>query len=259
MQDVGEPARGRRPAAGRGARSSAAASTATTRRGAERRELVGVVVGLRVRALGVVAARHHDDDLGPRRGDLLPRALLGVLARQAEQVDAAGVLDQLRHPVAGDEDRVEPLERGDAHRRARRARRAARGRSARPRPATRSTPASLASVGLRRACARRRAPRRACAGRARSPAGAGSMPLGDRRARRRTETAQTAHSACVTIRSGCRRAQRALVELVDRRGPAAVQLAHRAVDLVRRRGPGPITSRVTLGSSRASAGSRTRA
>ena len=39
-----------------------------------------------------------------------------MLAGQAEHVDAAGVLDQLRGPVAGDEDRVEPLERGDPHR-----------------------------------------------------------------------------------------------------------------------------------------------
>ena len=45
------------------------------------------------------------------------RARLRALAGQPEEVDAARVLDQLRRPVAADEDRVEPLQRGDRDRR----------------------------------------------------------------------------------------------------------------------------------------------
>ena len=82
--------------------------------GAERGELVCVGPGLLERAVGVVAARHDDHDLGLRGAHVVPRALRGVLAGQAEHVEAAGVLDQLRRPVAGHEHRVQPLERGDA-------------------------------------------------------------------------------------------------------------------------------------------------
>ena len=79
----------------------------------QRLELVGVGLRLLQRALGVVAARHHHDDLGRGRGHLLPTARLRRLARQPEHVEAARVLDHLRRPVARAEDRVEPLQRGD--------------------------------------------------------------------------------------------------------------------------------------------------
>ena len=105
----------------------------------------------------------------PRRA--LPGDHLRGLARQAEHVLAAGELDQLRRPVAGDVDRVEPLER------------APRAGAAAPRTAsfTRSMRAATSRDQLdalrragrspRRACARRRASRRASSGRARSRAG----------------------------------------------------------------------------------------
>jgi hypothetical protein len=62
------------------------------------------------RALAVVAARHADHDARLGRRDGLPRRLLGVLARKAEDVHPACQLDDLRRPVPGDEDRVEPLD-----------------------------------------------------------------------------------------------------------------------------------------------------
>ena len=79
--------------------------------GAQRRQMVGVGAGLLERARRVVAAGHDDHHLGLGRGDGLPVELLGVLAGQAEQVRAAGILDELRRPVTGDEQRIEPLER----------------------------------------------------------------------------------------------------------------------------------------------------
>ncbi len=69
---------------------------------------------LLVRALRVIAARHHDDELRARGEHGIPRDDLGALAGEAEHILAAGQLDHLRGPVAGDEDRVEPLERDDA-------------------------------------------------------------------------------------------------------------------------------------------------
>ena len=84
-------------------------------RGAEPRQRAGVAAGLLGGARGVVAARHHHHDLRARRVDRLPRRLLRVLAREAEDVAPAGQLDQLRRPVPGDEDGVQPLERGHRH------------------------------------------------------------------------------------------------------------------------------------------------
>ena len=92
--------------------------------GAERPQPVREQRGLLVRARRVVAARHADDDLGLGGGDHLPGRVSRVLAGEAEHVLAARHLDELRRPVAGDEDRVEPLQR--RHARARRAPRTAR-------------------------------------------------------------------------------------------------------------------------------------
>ena len=74
------------------------------------RELVTVHLSLAVGDLAVVAARHDDHHIGLRGADLLPGALLGVLAREAEHVLAARVIDQLGRPVTGHERRVQPLE-----------------------------------------------------------------------------------------------------------------------------------------------------
>ena len=55
---------------GPGRENEAAASTASTRSGAERLDLVAVVERLGERLVGVEPARHHHDDLGARGGDL---------------------------------------------------------------------------------------------------------------------------------------------------------------------------------------------
>ena len=82
--------------------------------GAQRAQAVAELLGLGQRARAVVAARDADDDLGLGGLQELPLQLLGVLAGEAEQVGPAGHVDQLRRPVAGDEDRVEPLDRDHA-------------------------------------------------------------------------------------------------------------------------------------------------
>jgi hypothetical protein len=77
-----------------------------------------VHLGLAVGDLGVVAARHDDHDVRARRGDLVPAALLGILPGKSEHVVAAGVVDQLRGPVAGDERGIQPFQgdhAGPAH------------------------------------------------------------------------------------------------------------------------------------------------
>ena len=220
--------------------------------GAERGELVGV--GL---APPRARARRRSRTASRPRPRAAPRAtsshdaLLGVLAGQAEQVDAARVLDQLRRPVAG---RRRPGRATRARRRAparRRARRAARGRSARRRPARgrrrrpwRRSPA--------RACARRRAPRRACAGRARRTCGLRVQPLGDRAhvvVGDRADRAQRLRDDQVGLRARAARPRRARRS----RGPARSARAPRGRSRPAA-GPGPITSRVTLGSSSASGG-----
>ena len=148
-----------------------------------------------------------------------------------EQVDAAGVLDQLRHPVAADEDRVEPLEHRDAH--ARRVARppAARGRSARRRPARGRRPRPCVSVAWASVRTSPSTSPSVC-GSSETICGTGSIRSAIARTSS-TDTAQTLHSAWVTIRSGCRSRSAALVELVDRAALLG-QLAHGAVDLVGR-------------------------
>ncbi len=94
------------------------------RGGVDRHDLAGtdllqlgaMVERLLPRAPRVVPARHGHDDVGLGGHDLGPRALLGVLTGQAEHVLAAGVVDELRRPVPGGVHRVQPFERGDAHR-----------------------------------------------------------------------------------------------------------------------------------------------
>ena len=136
----------RRSAVGRAGRSRSAASTATACPCAERRELSLHTPSAPRRAHAARRSRTASamTTSGSAAVDLLPAlAPLGVLARHAEHVEAAGVLDQLRRPVAGDVDGIEPLERGDA-RAARRSRTASRTRvdPRVRRPATSATPAS---------------------------------------------------------------------------------------------------------------------
>ena len=153
------------------------------------RSSLGVRQRLLVRARRVIAAGHHHHDLRLRRRRRASQLTVSRgFAGQPEHVLAAGELDQLRRPVAGDEHGIEPLERGHTRAALRRARRAARGRSAPAVRATSSTPCVAAPGRLRRACARRRASRRASSGRARSRAGCegssrgelGDLLVGDR-------------------------------------------------------------------------------
>jgi hypothetical protein len=153
-----------------------------------------------------------------------------VLARQAEHVEAAGVLDQLRRPVAGDEHGVEPLERGDPHRLGR-----AHGEADAVDPGrgvldeVDARVARVGRLGQRADVAEHLAER---------------VRVEREHLRRRLEALrQRAH---VVVRDGAHRAQRlgddevrlgaahaVLVELVD--GPALLgQLAHGAVDRRRR-------------------------
>jgi hypothetical protein len=53
--------------------------------------------------LGVIAAGHHDDDVGGEGGEHPPGLLLGVLTGESEYVLAAGEADELRRPVSRDE------------------------------------------------------------------------------------------------------------------------------------------------------------
>ena len=62
--------------------------------------------------LDVPAAGHRDDDVGAERRTSAPHSTSGRLqARRPGDVLAAGDRDHLRHPVAADVGRVEPLER----------------------------------------------------------------------------------------------------------------------------------------------------
>ena len=156
--------------------------------GAECSQLVAVHLGLAVGDLGVEPARHHDHDV--RRGgrDHLPAVLLRVLAGEAEHVLAAGVLDQLRRPMAGGVGRVEPLERDHARALGGRAPPGGCGRSARRIRGSgrRRRPWCLSPV---RSFVHRREPLRQCAGRARSPSAGFRSPRrspGRRRRRPRT-------------------------------------------------------------------------
>ena len=138
---------------------------------AERAQLVRVLLGLDERAGRVVAARHDDDDVGLRRRDELQRRLLRRLAGQAGHVLAARHLDELRRPVPGDEDRVQPLERHDA-RAPRSAHREADDVRAPGGAGDEVQRRVLRARRLRRSCARRRASRRRSSGPARSRAAA---------------------------------------------------------------------------------------
>ena len=69
---------------------------------------------LRGGPLGVVAARHRDHDLGRARPRPRPSRRCADRSPAGRARRAAGELDHLRHPVAGEVERVEPLERGDA-------------------------------------------------------------------------------------------------------------------------------------------------
>ena len=198
--------------------------------GAERRQLLGVRLGLLERALGVVAARHHDHDLRLRGPHLVPRSLLRVLAGPAEHVEPARVLDQLRRPVAGDEHRVEPLERSDRHRLGG-AHREPHAVDPRRRVAH-QIDAGVLGVGRLRErshVAQHLAERVRVE---RDHLGLGIEPLGDRAhvvVRDRADGAQRLGDDQV----GLQAPQGGLVELVDRAALLG-QRAHGAVDLVRR-------------------------
>ena len=183
-------------------------------------------------------------------GDLLPARGARLLSGQPERVHAARELDQLRDPVPADVRRGEPLERRDGPRRravdaARAPRRSGRPRrraARRPRPRPRSP---------RRAGARRPAPRRASSGRARSPAAATAISSAMARTSS-IETAQTSHSAWVTIRSGSSsRSARCRARRGARRGSCARARPRRSPRVDR---PSGMTVRVRCGSSAASGG-----
>ena len=63
--------------------------------------------------LDVVTARCNEDHVRISGGDLLPGDPWRRLARRAEQADAAGDVDQLRHPVPARHRRVHPLDEGE--------------------------------------------------------------------------------------------------------------------------------------------------
>ena len=195
----GRAAPARRRGAGPGARSRprrrprrpAAPSVASRR---------ACVVRLLGGALGVVAARHRHHDLRPRGRDLLPLRRARVLAGQpsTSTPPASSIICGTQWPAT---------KTGSSHSSAAtaRARRVAHRlpharRSARRRPATSSSPASSHArrLGEPRHVGEHLAER--VTGRARSPRGW----VGSRSATARTsskETAQTSHTACVTIRS----------------------------------------------------------
>ena len=96
---------------------------------------------------------------------------------------------------------------------------------------TRSTPASLASVAWASVRTSPSTSPSVC-GSSETISGTGSISAAIARTSS-TETAQTLHSAWVTIRSGLRSRRPTLVELVDRAALLG-ELAHGAVDLVGR-------------------------
>ena len=188
----------------------------------------------------------------PTASTSLPLRRARLLAGQAEHVLAAGQLDHLRHPVAADEHRVEPLERGHARpaRRPPRRRSTVVDRARRPRPRAARRPRRRPRP--RPGAARRPAPRRASTGRARSPRGW----VGSRSATARTsskETAQTSHTAWVTIRSDVELRERAprRARRAPRRGWCARARRRRSRPP---RGPSGITLRVRWGSCSAPGG-----
>ena len=65
------------------------------------------------RHLDVVAARCNEDHVRIAGGDFLPGDPWRRLARSAEQADAAGDVDQLRHPVPAGHRRIHPLDEGE--------------------------------------------------------------------------------------------------------------------------------------------------
>ncbi len=77
-------------------------------------ELLGVLERLEACSWRVISTGHHDDDLGLRLSDGIPGQRDRMLSRQTQDVLTPGELDQLGCPMAGHEDRIEPLERGDA-------------------------------------------------------------------------------------------------------------------------------------------------
>ena len=108
-----------------------------------------------------------------------------------------------------------------------------RGRCAPAASCTRSTPASLESVAWASVRTSPSTWPRSCCGSRLTIRGTGCISAAIARTSS-TETAQTLHSAWVTIRSGLEVAQADAVELVDRAALLG-QLAHRAVDGVRRK------------------------
>ena len=73
--------------------------------------MIAVHLRLAMRDLCIESAGHDDHQVGLRGGVPLPGLLLRLLTDEAEHILAAGVVDQLRGPVAGDIGRIEPLER----------------------------------------------------------------------------------------------------------------------------------------------------
>ena len=212
---------------------------------------LGVVARRRARrAVEVVAARHHDHDLGFAAATSSQLAVRDFSPGRpsTSSPPAISIICGTQWP---------PTKTGSSHSSAAtaRARRRPRPRRARGRAGRRprrpgATPAPGAPPP-RPGGARRRASRRSSRGRARARGGCD----GRRSATARTssnETAHTSQTAWVTIRSGSSSSQRVLVELVERlAAPGA--LAHRGVDLGRAR-PSGMTLRVRWGLVAASGG-----
>ena len=157
------------------------------------------------RLLELEAARHEDDHVGRDGDQRRPSRSSGCARRRAtELVGAAAELDQLGNPVAGDHQRVEPLDAGDARPAARVRDARARMRSSRSRlRATSRAPGVGARRPRRRRARSRRARRRADSACSETIARRRVEQRPRRRARPpANDTAHTSHCSCVTIRSG---------------------------------------------------------
>ena len=216
---------------GPGRENQAEASATTIRSAPSARELVRVGERLLVAALDVVAARRDDDDLAAARRatSSQERCSDGSPGRPSRSSPPAySISCGTQWP---------PTKTGSSHssittRTRGASRTASRTRSMRAAASwTRSTPASLASVAWASVRTSPSTSPSVC-GSSETIVGTGSMRAAIARTSS-TETAQTLHSAWVTIRSGAQAAQAGLVELVDRAALLG-QLAHRAVDLVGR-------------------------
>ena len=236
---------------GPGREKVAEASIATMRRAPRAAQLVGVGVRLLQRAVGVVPARHHDDDLGAGGGDAPPsRAAEGSPGRPSTSTPPA-----ISISCGSSGRRRTPGRATRARRRGTRRRRATASRTASTRARWRATSSSAASRRAGRLrdrpdVAQRLAERLGVQRdhlRAASAAAAADLRhlvVGDR-----ADRAQLLRDDQVGRELG----ERLLVERVDRLA-ARGALAHGGVDLARRSGPARQHVARQWGSSAASGG-----